>query len=208
MAKRIAIFGGTFDPIHNGHVRVFEQVMEALPFDEGWLMVAGSPRLRDTEVSPAAVRVRMAEAVASEHGWKVCDIETRRPGPTYTSETARELHAAHSGMTFDFVVGADAASRIREWHDWQELLRERFVILNRTGVEPMAASAAANLGFDPETTTLLRVESPAISATSIRGDVAAGRKLDDAVPAGVARIIATEGLYRRAEVPAWHNDAE
>jgi nicotinate-nucleotide adenylyltransferase len=139
----------------------------------------------------------MAAAAAGEYGWQVCDIEARRQGPTYTLDTVIELATAYPQLRFQYVIGADAARQIREWHGWQELLAQtNFVLINRAGVESISSSQAAALGFDTDLTTILEVSSPPVSATDIRDRVHNGRSIAGLVPPAVAELIAQLGVYR------------
>jgi nicotinate-nucleotide adenylyltransferase len=197
MGDVVAVLGGTFDPIHNGHVSVLQQVSQQLNVQESWLLVAGQPNLRTRPVSSAASRLRMAEAAAREHGWHVCDIEAQREGLTYTLDTVVELSAKYPHLQFQFVIGADAARQIQEWHGWQELLAQtNFVLINRAGVESISSDHAAALGFDPKLTTILEVDSPPVSATEIRDRVSSGTSIDGLVPAPVVQMINELGVYR------------
>jgi nicotinate-nucleotide adenylyltransferase len=197
MPEVIAVLGGTFDPIHNGHVSVLQQVGEKLHAAQSWLLVAGNPNLRGRPVSPVEIRMQMAQAVAGENGWKVCDIEARREGPTYTLDTVAELHERYPELAFRFVLGADAARRIRHWHRWPELLAQTsFVLVNRSGVDAITPAEAAALGFDESTTSIFEVDSPPVSATDIRDRVGHGRAISELVPASVAGLIARLGVYR------------
>ena len=201
MSERVALLGGTFDPIHCGHIRVFRQVMETGGFDQGWLLVAGDPQLRGPVVADVAARLEMARAAAFAEGWQVCDLETAHAGPTYTLETLRRLRELHPAVDFSFVAGADAARQIQRWHRWQELVRTtRFLITNRANIPEISSEEAAELGFiDAQ---IIAVDSPPISATAIRKNVASGESLAGLVPDRVADIIARRGLY--AETPGTH----
>lgn len=197
MSDVVAVLGGTFDPIHNGHVSVLQQASQQLKAQQSWLLVAGRPNLRGRPVSSAASRLRMAEAAAREHGWNVCDIEAQREGLTYTLDTVVELRTKYPHLQFQFVIGADAARQIHEWHGWQELLAQtNFVIINRAGVESIGSVHATALGFDRKLTTILEVTSPPVSATDIRDRVRSGMSIDSLVPPPVAQLINELGVYR------------
>jgi nicotinate-nucleotide adenylyltransferase len=197
MADVVAVLGGTFDPVHNGHVSVLQQASQQLKAQQSWLLVAGQPNLRSRPVSSAASRLRMAEAAAREYGWHVCDIEAQREGLTYTLDTVVELGAKYPHLQFQYVIGADAARQIQEWHGWQELLAHtNFVLINRAGVESISSAHAAALGFDRKLTTILKIDSPPVSATDIRDRVRSGMSVAGLVPGPVAQLINELGVYR------------
>jgi nicotinate-nucleotide adenylyltransferase len=196
--RRVAILGGTFDPIHLGHIAIAEQAVDGAGLEETWLVPSATPPHRGAASASAQDRLDMVQsAVAGHPRLRVLDIEVRRPGPSYTADTLRELEAGYPGAEFWIVLGADAARDIVTWHGREELLgRARFLLVNRSGVDRLAEADARRLGFDAGGRTLIiEVDSPAISATEVRERVAAGLSLDGLVPAAVAEIIAARGLY-------------
>lgn len=202
----VAVLGGTFDPIHAGHLAILDQVRRAVGADEAWLLPTATPPHRRPTHASAADRLAMAQAAAADlHGVRVVDTEIRRDGLSYTIDTLDELERDHPGVAIWFTLGADAAREIGTWHRAAELLaRARFVVVNRTGVPPVTEEEARGLGFDPERTRLIHVASPPVSATEIRRRVAAGEEVEGMVPPAVAVIISQRGLYVRAE-SAWDN---
>lgn len=194
----VAVLGGTFDPIHAGHLAILEQVRRSVDADEAWLLPTNLPGHRRPARASVEDRVAMVEAAAAGRaGVRAVDLEARRRGPSYTIDTLDELERAHPGVQFWLVLGADAARDIAAWHRAAEVLaRARFVLVNRTGVPPLTEAEARALGFDPDRTRLIHVDSPPVSATEIRSRVAAGRSVEGMVAPAVARIIAERGLYR------------
>jgi nicotinate-nucleotide adenylyltransferase len=140
----------------------------------------------------------MVRAAAEGHdGVRVLDLEARRPGPSYTIDTLDELERLHPGTRPWFILGADAARDIGQWHRAGEVLdRGSFAIVNRSGVPPLDDAEARALGFAPERTRVLHVDSPDVSATEIRRRVAAGEPVDGMLTPAVQRVIAERGLYR------------
>jgi nicotinate-nucleotide adenylyltransferase len=194
---RVILFGGTFDPIHNGHLAVADQVRALLDAPEVWLVPVGVPPHRGATAAPAPDREAMVRAAAASRPYlRVLDLELRRPGPSYSSTTVAELAAANPDVEQWFLLGADAAREIRSWHRLGDLLEvARFVIVNRDRTPELSPVDAAVLGFDPARTRVVRVDSPPISATEIRRRAAAGETLDGLVPPEVAAIIEERGLY-------------
>ncbi len=199
--RRVAVLGGTFDPIHAGHLAILEQVRRSVDADEAWLLPTGTPPHRAPASASVADRLAMVEAAAAGHERvRVVDDEARRRGRSYTYDTLDELERAFAGVEFWLVLGADAARDVGQWHRSAELLaRARFVLVNRTGVPPLGEEEARRLGFDPQRTRLIDVESPPVSATEIRRRVAAGQPVDGMVAPAVGRLIAERRLYQHGD---------
>ena len=195
---RAAVLGGTFDPVHRGHLAVAEQVGAELGAAEVWLIPTRLPPHRGPAEASGQDRLDMCRAAAAGHpGLTVLDLELRRPGPSYTIDTLAELEAWRPGVEIWFTLGADAARDFAGWHRRHVLERTaRFVLVNRTGVDDLVEAEAARLGFAAERTRIIRVSSPPISATEVRRRAAIGEGLEELVPAGVAAIIRERGLYR------------
>ncbi|TMB92432.1 MAG: nicotinate (nicotinamide) nucleotide adenylyltransferase [Chloroflexi bacterium] len=205
MTARVIVFGGTFDPVHNGHLAVAEQALAHCDAVQVWFVPAGTPPLRSPARAPLTARLAMLHAATTQRPeLRVMDTESRRAGVSHTIETITQLHAEHPGVELCILLGADAARNIAEWPGHDQLLsRERFVVVNRSGAQPFVAADAAAAGYDPARTRLLNIESPPISASQVRRHVADGESLDGLVPAAVAALIAELGLYRGS--PAMHN---
>ncbi|HEY6379045.1 MAG TPA: nicotinate (nicotinamide) nucleotide adenylyltransferase [Candidatus Dormibacteraeota bacterium] len=196
-ARRAVLVGGTFDPVHLGHLAIAGQAREQLDADQAWLIPARRPPHRPAAVAGGADRLALLQAAAAGQPWlRVLDLELRRAGPSYTSDTVAELAALHPQVEQWFLLGADAAREIRTWHRLDELLaRTRFVVVNREGIGELTVDEAAALGFDSARLRIILVNSPPISATEVRRRAAAGLPLLDLVPAEVARLIEERGLY-------------
>jgi nicotinate-nucleotide adenylyltransferase len=194
---RVAVLGGTFDPIHAGHVGILEQVRGSVDADEAWLLPTGLPPHRRPTHASTEDRLAMTEAAAQGHpAVRVLDLEARRPGPSYTIDTLDELEQRYPGTEFWLTLGADAARDIGQWHRAADLLRRaRFVLVNRTGVPPLDDAEMRRLGFDPARTRLIHVDSPPVSATEIRRRVASGESIEGMVAPAVQRLIGERGLY-------------
>jgi len=127
----------------------------------------------------------------------ILDLELRRAGPSYTIDTMRDLAAEHPGIQLWVVLGADAARQTSTWHGADELLAGyHFALVNRAGEAPIHHAEAIGLGFRPERTRVVGIDSPDVSATEIRRRVIAGDSLDGLVSPAVAAIIEERGLYR------------
>ncbi len=198
--QRVAILGGTFDPVHNGHLALLLGARDALNAVEGWLLPAGRPNLREQATASAADRRDMlAAAIAGTPGLLVMDIELRRRGHSFTVDTDEALRAQHPELDLWWILGADAVRRIREWHRMEDLLaRARFAIVQRAGTPPIDVAELHALGLHPRRTRLLPLTPPHVGATQVRARLAAGASIEELVPAPVAALIADRGLYGTA----------
>jgi len=184
----IGLFGGSFDPIHHGHLIVGQLVGEALGLREVRFMPAWEqPLKRGRHGAPAADRLRMVElAVAGAAGLTVEREEVERGGPSYTVETLRALRAREPGERFAVLVGADAARDLPAWHEAEVLPELAELIVFRRGRQTV-----------DEVLGVRAVEVPAIeiSASTIRRRVREGRSIRYYVPEVVARYIDDRRLY-------------
>lgn len=198
MPGTIGIMGGTFDPVHNGHLAAARQLREVASLDEVWLMPNATPPHRTAApVASADDRLRMVRlAVEGQPGLKPSALEIDRGGISYTIDTVRELARTFPGRPFAILLGSDAALQIRSWHDADALLDEaRFVIFNRPETT-LAPQTLHELGFDPARTRIVHLDTPAIAAHQVRDRLARRAPIDDLVPAAVADYIRTHHLYQ------------
>jgi len=186
----VGLLGGSFDPIHVGHLIVGRAVAEELGLEELRFMPTGEqPLKRGRHAAGAAHRVAMvAAAVGNEPGLAVERLEAERPGLSYTVDTLRALRAREPGREFVLLLGADAAADLDQWHEAAAL----------PGLARLVAFARPGAPRPSHALLHQVVEAPAveISSTAIRGRVAAGRSIRYLVPDAVAEYIATHGLYR------------
>jgi nicotinate-nucleotide adenylyltransferase len=204
MTARIGVMGGTFDPIHHGHLVAAAEVHHAFSLDRVVFVPTGSPwQKSDSPVTPAEQRLEMTElAIASNDAFDVSRIEVDRGGPTYTVDTLRELHGrelhgramrADGASELYFITGADAILEILTWKDPDEALElATFVAVTRPGHE---LADLGPLAFK-DRVVVLEIPALAISSTDIRRRVAEGRPIRYLVPDAVASYIAEHGLYR------------
>jgi nicotinate-nucleotide adenylyltransferase len=192
------VLGGTFDPVHNGHLAAAIQLLDAAHLAEVWLVPNAHPPHRT--IAPDATpqdRLRMVELALD--GWprlRASSVEIDRGGLSYTIDTMRELAGADPGRQFSVLLGYDAALEIRNWHDAEALLADfSFVVFNRPDVA-VAAQTIYDLGFVPARTRIVHVDTPAISAHLVRDRLKRGASIDDLVPNPVAAYIAAHALYR------------
>ncbi|GII22821.1 putative nicotinate-nucleotide adenylyltransferase [Planosporangium mesophilum] len=186
--------GGTFDPIHNGHLVAASEVADEFSLDEVVFVPTGQPWQKDeVDVSPAEDRYLMTViATASNPRFHVSRADIDRKGPTYTIDTLRDLREAYGPDTdLYFITGADALEKILSWKDADEIFAlAHFVGVTRPGYELSAAHLPA------DTVSLVQVPAMAISSTDCRARVAQGKPVWYLVPDGVVQYIAKRSLYR------------
>lgn len=203
---RIGILGGTFDPIHNGHLAIAEACVRRFDLDRVDLVTAGTPPHKRTGVHTAAEdRHRMVElAVQQTSRLRASAVELHRAGPSYTVLTLREIAAAEPGAALFFLVGGDTIPELGAWYRLEEILQlATLVTVTRPGY-PERYTPADVPGLPAAALNTLNSHRLAIpprpeSSTLIRTLAAAGRPVRHLVPPAVARYIETRGLYRAAQ---------
>ena len=194
-ARRIGIMGGTFDPIHHGHLSVASEVGDRFGLDQVIFVPTGEPWQKSSRlVSPAEDRYLMAViATASNPRFWVSRVDIDRAGTTYTVDTIRDIAALYPGDALYFITGADALGQILSWKDHDQLLSlAHFVGVTRPGYELSDAHLPA------DSVTLIDVPAMAISSSACRERVAADRPVWYLVPDGVVQYIAKHRLYADA----------
>ena len=194
--------GGTFDPIHHGHLVAASEVADRFDLDEVIFVPTGRPwQKNDRSVSPPEDRYLMTVvATASNPRFSVSRVDIDRGKPTYTVDTLRDLARQHPGDELYFITGADALGSILGWQDWQELFGlARFVGVSRPGYELEADHLADYLARLPrDVLTLVEIPALAISSTECRRRSAEGHPVWYLVPDGVVQYISKRNLYRSA----------
>jgi nicotinate-nucleotide adenylyltransferase len=188
----VGLFGGSFDPVHHGHLLVALAAVEALGLEElRFVPAREQPFKEGTHVASVADRLEMLRrAVAGTPGLAVDPIEADRPGPSYTVDTLRLLREREPGREFILLLGADAAAGLAQWRESGEVLRlARVAVFARPGV-PMPEA--------PWVSAVVPAPAIDISATELRRRAAAGRSIRYYVPDAVATYVAERGLYRKA----------
>ena len=192
--------GGTFDPIHNGHLVAASEVANLFRLDEVVFVPTGQPwQKHGRYVSPAEDRYLMTViATASNPRFSVSRVDIDRAGITYTKDTLHDLHALYPDTDLYFITGADALASILTWQDVEELFSlARFVGVSRPGYELDGGHISAALTSLPsDALSLVEVPALAISSTDCRTRAAEGRPILYLVPDGVVQYVAKRGLYR------------
>jgi len=189
--------GGTFDPIHNGHLVTAEEALHQFHLDHVVFVPTGDPWMKEqADVSPAEDRYLMTViATASDAKFRVSRMEIDRDGPTYTVDTLRDLRT-DLGPDADlfFITGADAMLEIFQWKDPKELLDlAHFIAATRPGYDLDAFTA--NTPQDHHDVKVMQIPALAISSTDIRARVASGRPIRYLLPEGVKTYIEKASLY-------------
>lgn len=195
--KRLGVMGGTFDPIHHGHLVAASEVQAWFDLDEVVFVPTGQPWQKESrEVSPAEDRYLMTViATASNPRFSVSRVDIDRVGPTYTIDTLRDLKAERgAGWDLYFITGADALEQILTWRDVGELFElAHFVGCTRPGHE------LSNIGLPEGKVSLVEVPALAISSTECRERVSQGEPIWYLVPDGIVQYIAKRQLYTAAK---------
>jgi nicotinate-nucleotide adenylyltransferase len=208
----LGILGGTFDPVHVGHLRLAIEVRERAGLDQVRMLPAPRPRLRGVPQVDAATRLRLlCAAVSGVPGLAVDGRELDAPGPTRTVDTLIGLRTEVGAAPLCLILGADAAARLHRWHAWERLIElAHLIIARRPGARlprtgPVAALLAARRDDDPAALRarpagvihVCDVPGLDVSATAVRERLAQRRSIEFLVPEEVRQMLLNEGLYIR-----------
>jgi nicotinate-nucleotide adenylyltransferase len=195
---RLGVLGGTFDPMHNGHVAAGEAAVECAGLDEVVFVPTGNPPHRPPAEASPAQRLEMCRlATADEPQLSVSDVEVQREGPSFTLDTLLALRGANPHAELFLVLGWDAASQFRSWHKPDEVLAiAPIVVVSRPGRNAPGDADLRTAGLDPARIILCARTTPSVSGSEIRRAIAAGKSISGMVPEAVERYIAAHHLYR------------
>jgi nicotinate-nucleotide adenylyltransferase len=213
---RLGLLGGTFDPIHVGHLRCAEEIRESLALDQVLFIPASRPpHKNDAEITPFQHREQMIRiAISGNRSLAVSDMENRREGKSYSVDTVAQLLSEHSDKPeIYFIIGQDAFQLIRTWKDWERLLLLcNFVVMTRPGCKKenlpdiLPADYAGRFIFDEniggyrgptgQGIYFRQVSLLAISSSDIREKIRTGKSARYLVPGAVLSYIAEKGCYR------------
>lgn len=202
--RRVGILGGTFDPIHYGHLVIAEEVCEALSLDRVLFVPAAVPPHKiGLSITPAEHRAAMVElAIAGNPGFAVSRIELEREGPSYTADTLETLagEAVRQGVARDlfFILSTEALAGLAGWHDPDRILSMcRLAVVQRPGTAvPTRPELEARFGERAERIMLVETVPLAHSASAVRARAATGRSIRYLVPPAVEAYICDHRLYR------------
>lgn len=196
--EKLAMYGGTFNPIHNGHLHLAQEFRRRLQLDRILLIPTRVPPHKTVpDLASAEDRFRMCQLAAEPHGFEVSDLELRREGPSYTADTLRELHALYPGAQLYLITGADMFLTLEQWHDSTALLR-----LARLCAAPRDESGrhellkyAEHLRRLGAQTCVENIPLLPVSSTLVRRRVRAGESVAKLVPTAVEQYIIRHHLY-------------
>jgi len=209
----MGVFGGTFDPIHYGHLRTAFELLQELRLSELRFMPCGTPPHRGTPIAEAGLRVRMVElATEAQHGFVVDDRELQREGPSYSVDTLAALRAEYPTRSLCLIVGMDAFLSLPRWYHWREILQlAHIIVAHRPGWrapdmgplgELLADRGTGRVGDLHESRAgsiyIHAVTQLEISSSDIRALVRAGRDPRFLMPDAVRELIDESGCYRAA----------
>lgn len=189
---RLGLYGGTFDPIHRGHLLVAQAALEEIQLDRLlFIPAAQSPFKPGTTPTPAATRLRLLRmALSGRPEFEVDEQEVQRGGVSYSIDTVRNVAARHPAATLFWLIGADHVAALPQWRESAELARLiQFVVIPRPGVKPVEPPAPFRLHH-------LHGWPLKVSASEIRERARIGRSIRHLVPSHVAEAIERDGIYR------------
>ncbi|HKI36783.1 MAG TPA: nicotinate-nucleotide adenylyltransferase [Gemmataceae bacterium] len=200
---RIGVFGGTFDPIHLGHLILAEQCREQGQLDQVWFIPsARPPHKRHHVVTPFRHRAEMLQLATAGHpAFRVSELENERPGPSYTVDTLDELRKAQPSAEWFLLVGSDTLAELHEWHDPVGIVRRAGLLVMVRGGDPIRSAEELRVSLklpETETVSVEVIESPRIEISSrdLRRRAAEGRSLRYLVPRAVECYVEEKGLYQ------------
>lgn len=200
--KRIGIMGGTFDPVHNGHILLGKQAYAEYGLDEIWYMPSHvPPHKKDHRITDGKDRLAMLSlAVQDIPYFSVSDFEMKREGNTYTAQTLALLKEEYTNVRFYFIIGADSLFQLENWYHPEQVLSSVSILVSgreyETGgvtMEEKIAELTSRYGADIQ---ILHNEEVDVASADIRKRAADGKEIEKDVPALVAQYIQEHGLYR------------
>ena len=198
---RIGLFGGTFDPIHLGHLILAEQCREACRLDRVWFVVAGSPPHKPGGRTAVCHRLEMVRiAIAGHSAMVASDIEARRPGPHYSVDTLEAICRDNAGDDLFFLIGADSLRDLPSWREPARIAQlATIVVVNRPGIEEVAPAQFPDFGQDSHPIRSVTIPLVGIASSDLRRRLAEGRTIRYMVPRGVEAYIEVHRLYREGK---------
>lgn len=202
--RKIGIMGGTFNPVHMGHLLLAEWAMDAAELEEVWFIPAGAPYKKSgLKILPGRERLRMTElAVADNPRFRCLDVEVKRPGYTYTYETLALLQSEHPDASFYFIAGADCLFSIETWKNPEKILSGCTLLAavrDVSSMEEMEKKREALLARFGGSILLMPFLRMSVTSTEIRERIRGGRSVRYLVPQETLTYIEEKGFYRDEE---------
>jgi nicotinate-nucleotide adenylyltransferase len=198
LAMRLGLFGGTFDPIHVGHLILAEQCRESCCLDRVWFVVAGSPPHKPEGRTAVAHRLKMVRiAIAGNPAFEASEIEAVRPGPHYSVETLEHVSRERPNDELFFLIGGDSLADLPFWREPGRIARlATIVVVNRPGIAEVGSGDLPDFGPGAHPLRCVSIPPVGIASTDLRDRLAAGKSVRYMVPRGVEAYIEAHGLYR------------
>ena len=200
--QKIILFGGTFDPPHNGHMTLLAGAIEAVRPDLVLVEPAGTPPHKRAGGTSAAHRLAMCECFRPLFPELVLDTtEIARGGKSYTIDTVRQMNARYPGAQLYFPMGSDMLLSFDGWHRWEDILRlAHLVVTSRNiGDDPALHAKARQLDASGARILFAPVEALPMASSVLRTRLAAGEECENELPVSVRRVIRREGLYTKGD---------
>ena len=202
MREKIGVFGGTFNPVHNGHLNMAEGFFRHLGLDRVLMIPVWSPPHKSAaELIDAPLRLEMCRLAARARPWlEISDLEIRRQGKSYTVDTLRELSAAYPQASFYLLMGADMFRTMEQWRGFREIIRDATLCCAARHEGELCGMKRFAQELGEKYHALCRVENIPVlelSSTEIRERLAAGGDVNGCVPPEVLSFIRENGLYRK-----------
>jgi nicotinate-nucleotide adenylyltransferase len=200
---KMGVLGGTFDPVHLGHIRMAEEARDALGLEQVILVPAGQPMSKPNRpITPAEHRIEMLRlAIKDKPRLNISTIETDRPGPSFTVDTVSEIQKKYgAGAVICFILGWDSLEQVPQWHEPARLVKMCYLVaIPRPGCKPPDLDALEKkIPGISQKVICLKQPCIDVSATAIREKIVRGESIDKLVPKAVAAYIKKNNLYRAA----------
>jgi nicotinate-nucleotide adenylyltransferase len=196
--KSIALFGGSFDPIHNGHLFVIEELLNSARFEKFIVIPAGNPWQKSVAASGAdrlaMVEIALKDCMNKYRKLEISRFEIDDSRPSYAFQSINYFTMQNPGANLVWIIGSDAFAKIDEWKEIEQVAKSvKFLVITRPGEKLESAKAAKSITFSQ-----IEINALDISSTKVRNLIKASEPFDSLVPAGVAAYIKSQGIYAAA----------
>ena len=196
--KSIALFGGSFDPIHNGHLFVIEELLSSARFEKFIVIPAGNPWQKSVAASAdhrlAMVEIALKDCMSKYRELEISRFEIDDLRPSYAVQSINYFTMQNPGANLVWIIGSDAFAKIDEWKEIEQVAKSvKFLVITRPGEKLESAKAAKSITFSQ-----IEINALDISSTKVRNLIKASEPFDSLVPAGVAAYIKSQGIYAAA----------
>ena len=196
--KSIALFGGSFDPIHNGHLFVIEELLSSARFEKFIVIPAGNPWQKSVAASAdhrlAMVEIALKDCISKYRELEISRFEIDNSGPSYAYQSIEYFKLQNPGDNLVWIIGSDAFAKISEWKEIEQVAKSvEFLVITRPGQKLESAKVAKSITYSQ-----MEMNALDISSTKVRNLIKTSEPFDSLVPAGVAAYIKSQGIYAAA----------